>query len=426
MIKQRSLYYFIVFLIGILFPVFLGAEQLPSYRKYQGPIKPGIVITKENFSNYLPELTKLLPPAKLKWYTEGVTKGIVTMPVVETTYYPASLGQQKATKKHRGTARIGADNDLVGWVAGIPFPDPKTAIEIAWDCYPTISRTTAHDDLWMYSWFGLFNKKKYEKQFVWNLFNRKYRGRTDFPPLGDMPASKKKGICLKESLVIIKPYEVRGFVQLRIRYWDIDKPDKCYAYIPAIRRVRRLTGNDLTDPLLGSDCVPDDFEVWRQKFTSSMKIKVLAYQDFLVPITYVGMENKPDYDYKKLGRFFQVNWEIRPIWVLEIMINDPNYVYSRRVIYIDGVSPDKGGNFLLYWGEQYDQKNRLWKANGQAAIAGDGKGFKSHFNWMFMNLLSSHYSVTNSYPAYVKDYDKVFPLKEDQAFSIKGLIKKAR
>ena len=141
---------------------------------------------------------------------------------------------------YAGKARIGANNDLIDWVAGFPFPEPRNALEIAWNCYPTISRTSAHDDLLFYSWFGLFKKTEYEKHFIWDLYDRKYRGRADIPPLGDMPAFLENDVSFKESIVVSKPHEVKGFIQLRIRYWNIDKADECYGYIPAIRRVRRL------------------------------------------------------------------------------------------------------------------------------------------------------------------------------------------
>lgn len=431
MIQQErivKILFLLVFFVGVAIPVFLQAEDLPPYEKYQGPIKPGVVITQENFDKFQPELAKLLPPAKLKWYTMAVTRGIVSMPVVKTVNHANTKGQQEATKKYGGSARIGPNNELLDWVAGFPFPEPKNALEVAWNCYPTISRTSAHDDLLFYSWFGLFKETKYEKHFVWNLYDRKYRGRTDILPLGDMSMFKERDICYKEAIVVTEPHEVKGFINLRIRYWNIEKEDECYAYIPAIRRVRRLTGSDLTDPLLGSDCVVDDFEVWRQKLTSKMRIKALERRDFLVPRTYVGMENKPDYDYKKHGPCFQVEWEIRPLWVLEIMINDPDYIYSKRVIYIDANPLDEGGTYLLYWGEQYDQKGRLWKANGQGAPA-NKNGFKNLFDWVYINVLSNHYTVMDGYPAYVleeKEFNKVFPLNEDRSFSIKGLLRSAR
>jgi hypothetical protein len=427
MIKLKRVHFLTAFLTIILIPVFLGAAELPPYQKYEGPIKPGVVITKENWDKYLPELEKLLPPTKVPWYGMGVKEGLVTMPIVKTTYIPLTKGQMEATRKYAGTARVAANNDLLNWTAGIPFPEPKNGLEIAWNAHPTTSRTTSsHDEFEMGpSKFLLFKKTQYEKYYEWNLWNKKYLGRTDMPPLGDLPEFTEKGICLKESIMIFKPNEVKGFIQLRNRFWDLEKDDECYAYLPAIRRVRRMTGSDLTDPLLGSDAVPDDFEVWRQKLDFRMKIRVLEHRDMLVPRDYIGLENKPPYDYKKHASCFQVEWEIRPMWVLECMINNPNYIYSKRILYADATPLNKGGPPRLYWCESYDQGGRLWKSNGVGAPATTKEGFTNFFNWMWINCQNNHYTVMDGYSAYCKDFDKKYPLKED-VFTIQGLLKRAR
>ena len=276
--KLRRIHFLTVFLMGVLFPVSLGAAGLPPYQKYTGPIKPGLVINKGNFDTYLPELQKLITTVRLKWYTMGGKEGLVTMPIVKTTYHPLTKGQLEATRKYAGTARVEAGNQLINWVAGVPFPEPKNALELAWDCYPTTARSDSHDELYFHAWFGLFQGNKYQKHFVWDLFNRKYRARVDLPPLGDLPEFKESGLICKESMMIIEPNEVRGFLQIRNRYFDVNKEDDCYAYIPAIRRVRRMTGADMTDPLLGSDCIPDDFETWRQKLNGKMTFRVLEHR----------------------------------------------------------------------------------------------------------------------------------------------------
>jgi len=426
-IRKAGFLSVLLIVIFIFLPVFIQAQGLPAYQKYQGSLKPGIEITRENFDTYLPELTKLLSPAKLKWVALGITRGIVTMPVVETTYPSLSKGQLAATWKYKGRARVGGNNQLLSYVSGVPFPEPKTAVEIAWNCYPSLTRASGHDDAVLSNWFGQFQGTKYEKHFLLTMIGRKCQGRTDISPLGNLPSFTEMGISHKESNVVTAPHEVRGFIQLRTRYWDVDRQDECYAYIPAIRRIRRLTGSDNTDPMLGSDCVFDDFEVWRQKLDSKMKFRALEYRDFLVPRNYIGIKNKPSYDYRT-GPFFQVEWEIRPQWVLEIMLNDPNYVYSKRILYVDGVPVDQGGTYLLYWGEQYDQRDRLWRANGQGAPSDNGKGFKNLYNWIYMNVMTDHYTGMDGAPAYDPEevFKKTFPLDEKKAFTIKGLLRRAR
>ena len=431
MIKLKGPHFLTALLMGVLFPVFLGAAELPTYQKYEGPIKPGIVITKENFDTYLPELQKLLPTSQLKWLGMGVKEGLITMPIVKTTFpRVVTKGQAEATRKYAGTARVGTDNQLHNFVAGIPFPEPKSAVEIAWNCFPSLARHLGHDDLRYFAGFLLFKGSKYEKGFNWESFNRKYMGRTDMPPLGDMREFTEKGIAYKSSLIVNEPNEVKGFISARTRYWDINKSDECYAYIPAIRRVRRLMGGDLTDPMLGSDFVFDDFECWRQKLDSRMKFRVLERRDFLVPRAYLETEGKPAYDHKKHGPCFQVEWELRPRWVVEVMINNPDYVYSKRILYVDAVPMDQGGKFLLYAGEMYDQRGRLWKGYTYGATvvnSVNNVGFQFLYNCMVMNYQTDHYTTMDISSAYgVKDFDKYYPLDEDAAFSVKGLLKRGR
>ena len=428
MIKLKGAHFLTVFLMGVLFPAFLGAAELPPYSKYEGPIKPGIVITKENFNTYLPELQKLLPPSQLKWLSMGVKEGLVTMPIVKTTFPRVwTKGQLEATKKHAGAARVGTDNRLLNFVAGIPFPEPKNAQEIAWDANPTLSRSNNNDDAaFPRHWFGMFKGTKYEKHFAWTILYRKYRARTDIPPLGDMPDFTDKGISEKSIVLVTEPDEVKGFIQVRIMYGaDVDKTDDNYAYIPAIRRVRRLTGADLTDPLLGSDLIPDDYEVMRQKFDSKMKFRILEHRDFLVPRIYTLMEKRPDYDYKKHGPCFQVEWEIRSRWMLEIMINDPDYAYSKRVLYVDALPLDQGGTFFPSWGESYDQRGRLWRASGPMTQVANKEGFKSFYNWLIMNYQNDHYTTMDGPAPYGKDFDKTYPLKEGD-LSIRSLLSTVR
>ncbi|MDO8634677.1 MAG: hypothetical protein Q7R34_00325 [Dehalococcoidia bacterium] len=43
-----------------------------------------------------------------------------------------------------------------------------------------------------------------------------------------------------------------------------------------------------------------------------------------------------------------------------------------------------------------------------------------------MNYQTDHYTAMDIYPGYVKYFDKIFPLKEEETFSIKGLLQRAR
>ena len=406
--KQRERLIFILFLavFGLFF-----LKGIPMAEE----IKPGIVITRDNCGKYLSELKRMLPPGMHDWCMEiGLKKGFITMPIVEPHYFPEWPRLIKATENGRGKCKIGPNNDLLGWESGYPFPDPQTALELAWDVYPEISRANSPDDLSLSNYWYYYSKDKKEKKLSMYLQRKKYMGRT-IPPMPSMPEAKKTGVLSKESIVIREPFDVKGFIQMRIRYWKIDKLDDVYSYIPVMRRLRRLTGNDLCDPMLGSDSVFDDYEVWRQKLNPKMTFRIIDKGDFLVPSIYT--EHPPRDSFIK-GPCFQHNWEIKPLVVLEIKLNDPDYPYSKRVIYID-----KKGGFKIYWGDQYDQKGRLWRANGGAAlceeVSRDQGPVRQFYGWIYLNCLTRHFSTMDFYPSWEI-------LDSAKAFTVKGLMKMAR
>jgi len=56
-----------------------------------------------------------------------------------------------------------------------------------------------------------------------------------------------------------------------------------------------------------------------------MSFKIVETREFLVPITYT---KKPGGCLGKKSPCFQVKWELRPLWVLKINTNDPDYIYE--------------------------------------------------------------------------------------------------
>lgn len=402
-------------LVSMFFLTIVGSLFLNNV-SFAKEIKPGIIITKDNYGEYLTELRRLLPPAKHYWYIElGLKKGLITMPIVETKYFSPSLAIKEATKKGDGACKVSDKNQLIGWIAGYPFPNPKTAVELAWSAYPEISRASSADELSISNFWEFYGKDKYEKKVSMLLQKKKYLGRVR-PPVPHLPEGKKRGVLSKESIVVREPFDAKGFIQMRIRYWDIDKEDKVYSYLPVLRRLRRLTGRDVADPILGSDYIFDDCEVWRQKLNSKMTFRILEIRNFLVPRTYT--EHPPEESFLR-GPCHQVDWEIRSLYVLEIITNDPDYVYSKRVVYID----KEEGNFNLYWGENYDHGGRLWRANGHTAPCDiewkDYGRCRGAYGWMCLNNLSRHFTIMNFYPS----FDTLDPNK---AYTIKGLLRTAR
>ena len=377
---------------------------------FAGEIKPGVIINKDNYEEYLPELKKLLFPACQITYLKGIKSGWTTIRVIEPRTYPVTK-QGKATMANAGKFRVGENNLLIGdWKQGSPFPNPKTGAELAWSTYR--HRSYRDHDRWPAHFFLFHKDGTLEREFKWLELKRHYTGRVYIPPIPEEPGNNGV-IESKEAQVIYEPYDVRGFILLRIRYEDLHKDDDVYAHIPAIRRIRRMSGSDVTDPLIGSDLVMDDYEMWRQKITTKMTFK-MSEGEFLWPRLYPADEKAP-WDPKKNKYCVEFEWEKQTYWILEVYPNEPDYVYSKRVIYVM-----KDGTFRPAGSEMYDQKGRMMRAHsGMFFTLQKGTNDLENFSYYILeNSLTGHHTFAD-----VGDYSTDCP---KNIFSIKRLLKFAR
>ena len=385
----------IIFLLLMLVPMTIFAKE----------IKPGVVITKDNYEDYLPELKRLLNPATFLTIVPGIKNGWITMPVVETAKYPLTK-YGKATMANAGKFKVAKDNSLIGdWKNGAPFPHPKTGAELAWSIY----RRREYKDgaKWPYSTYYMFAKDgSYDRYFSWTELKRHYTGRVYREPIPEEPGNKGV-IESKEGQVFLAPFDLKSFVQLRIRYEALGKDDDVYAYIPALRRLRRLSGSDVTDPVGGSDLCMDDYEIWRQKVDPKMTFQ-FSERDFLRPRQYLSDE-RPPYDRDKTKWCVQMEWEIRPLWVLEINLNDPNYIYSKRVLYAE-----KDGTFRLASGEMFDRRGRIFRIHAGMYPSLTATEKELHMFWHYNcgNALTGHHTLLDVGLAAPGCPKKIFSIKK--------------
>src|SRR5215203_6564342 len=93
-------------------------------------LTPGTTISKDSW-----EVAKdYLPPEIL----ERIQHGEFFFSIQETTNLPVSEAYIEATKKYADQVKIGADGELEGYVAGLPFPvldlnDPHAGLKAAWN-----------------------------------------------------------------------------------------------------------------------------------------------------------------------------------------------------------------------------------------------------------------------------------------------------
>lgn len=401
-IRLTVIYFLIIVLFGL--PAGLFAKE----------IKPGVTINRENLDQYLPEMEKSMDPGNYLLAVHGLQRGVITMPILKTRVYPQPQPFYDITTKRQVEARVGPNNELIGWEAGIPFLDPKTGAEAVWNLdrkCGAIDQATANFNMSLHGASGKLEREY--KDWYWGAYY--YIGRVVIPPIPRVPDNEKK-IHFKEYSVLSYPFDVKGFSTLRTRYEDVFIPDDVFAYIPAIRRMRRLTGRDVCDPMAGSDVIYDDFEGFRQKITPKMTFK-LNRRKLLFP---VHVEKVPPFDYHT-SDIPQVDWEFRDVYEIIISPNDSEYIYGRRVIYSDVQRKFFG---IPYATLSYDMEGRLWRSFTMVTPFLDPPHYPG---WpccdIWYNARSMHHTVWFSPP---EKRDNPDPDCRPSLFSFKYLLKLAR
>ncbi len=152
------------------------------------------------------------------------------------------------------------------------------------------------------------------------------------------------------------PYDISGTAVLTWRYRDPTEEDNTFAYVPAIRRVRRMTPGNRSDAQMGSDMASDDAGMYDGKVTA-MEWKLLRSEEVLVPFvrkdTDLIIENEDGewetsenvaevlYGFEKEGwqgvpwAPLNVFWTKRPAYVVEVHPKDPYYNYGTQYIWVD-------------------------------------------------------------------------------------------
>lgn len=109
------------------------ATPIPAHPIAAAPessaLKPGTIITNTNASQF----TQVLPQAAIFALAHGFK-----IELTPTRSLKWSAGYQNATEKYSPQARLDANDHLINYIAGMPFPlidlaDPKAAIKIAYN-----------------------------------------------------------------------------------------------------------------------------------------------------------------------------------------------------------------------------------------------------------------------------------------------------
>ena len=245
-------------------PLLLGAAQAPA------DVSVGDVITPANR-----EKIKDLLPEDLYAYAVQNFEGL-KITIAPTGNYTPHPKYVDATKKYGCQASLDKKGNLVNYTAGQPFPysewakkatghkcdlkpdDPQFALKLAWNVNYRWQGPGHNYPHWGFSYMRNEGKK------LWRLGQGEYR-RTYFSHRADLDRhSLEPGTDVEwaEFFEIMDPFDLRGTMYLLFRYTDPKKEDDTWAYVPSLRRVRRVAATQKSDSLMGTEFTLEDFALF--------------------------------------------------------------------------------------------------------------------------------------------------------------------
>ena len=366
-----------------------------SGEKARADVAPGDEITAAN-----KDKVKGLIPDELYPYVIENFDGL-KMTIVKTEAYPPHPKYVEATVASACQASLDAKGNLVNYTAGQPFPysdwataatnhacdlkesDPQFALKLAWDINYRWQGAGLNFPHWGFSYMRNFGTEK------WRTGQGEYR-RTYFSHRADLLPETTEiepgtNVEWAEFFDVKTPFDLQGTMFLLYRY-TTDKDDDTWAYVPALRRVRRIAAAQKSDSLLGTEFTLEDFYgfsgyVWDQAWEfkgESVKLGPMNSARVCFPrnfepkgaTSFSRLGTDAEFDACRLGpyralAFVDERWQKRKTFELDDVPRQKGHPYSRKKMWYDketmqplyAIAYDRAGspykiiNVIMQWSE---------------------------------------------------------------------------
>jgi len=203
----------------------------------------GKTIDKSNVES----VKDFLPPSSYDFITNPEVWGESSFTVVPYETYPFTPGKVKFTRE--GNASLDENGILKDYVAGVPFPEPKSGMEIGWNFWTWNRFDASERKAYGYITDG---RLKYDRNIGQLAHSMQFAGRCDTPPVPEVPNNVKQ-IFRASMSTWVNPAELRGNITLELRYKDWAREYDAWQFSAANRRVRRLSTAERMETIDGAD-----------------------------------------------------------------------------------------------------------------------------------------------------------------------------
>lgn len=343
-------------------------------------VPPGTVITAQNFDelaarSFEGHVIGEMIPKRYEWQIR--TQG-ATLRLGKTVPRAVDPRVARANEMYAHRVKLNpSTKEIEGYVTGTPFAqvdvsDPLAGTKLLWNVHYASSRKTT-SIMWapLISFVLIDSHTGIERVQTWELKEKYYVGTLD-----DLSNPSRATTHSKALFRATFPQDIKGIGTLTIRY-TTGMVDDVWAYIRAVRRVRRLSGGAWHDNIQsGFDALQDDVGGWNGYPTWYPQHKLLGKMTGLVMAGLPGAAFNPLAEnvaerYPIIDSVHAPYWHPtaphspRDLYVLEV-VTPEHHPYSKKIIYFDTEL------WNVHFVEAYDRKGDFWRwANIGAAKYSD-------------------------------------------------------
>ena len=241
--------------------------------------------------------------------------------------------------------------ELPDHIWGQPFPridpkDPLAACKVAWNFY--LANQMGEGVGATFTLNGIDRNGEFRRIKMW-LHANSYMGRTK------KAEENPENLRVTTMSHAMEPADAEGVNILSQQTNEWDSQDNIWAYLPQMRRARRVNAATRSDPIAGLDIFSDDLNCYAGK-VEYYKWKIIGEQNVLAPVIgpyalkqVADGEGKMDVPIPYLRGGYETPgnegapWQItenlvlveRPAWVIEGESTDPYYNFGKVIMYID-------------------------------------------------------------------------------------------
>lgn len=303
--------------------------------------------------------------ANMDKYADKLTAGhkamLKTYPSFSMNIYATHRSAASPQRIYDATRKVAATAELVnggdgvkGTVNGIPFPVPKSGIEVIWNHLLRYRGDIAERRIAQAAMTrsGDYTLVKFDDEF--NLIYSK---------AGITEAELANKILLFKQEVT-SPARLAGEILLVHETLDqIKEPRAAWIYNPGQRRVRRAPNVSYDNPGTASDGIRtnDQFDMFNGA-TDRYNWKLVGKKEMFVPYNSYKLHSNT-LKYKDILTPLHINpeyprYELHRVWVVEATLKDGSrHLYKKRTFYID----EDSWQILVV--DIYDNRDQLWRVS---------------------------------------------------------------